>query len=194
MTNFSRSLTMLATVLAVAGAAHSQTFVFTALLTGPAEAPPNNSPGTGTSTVTVDMTLSTMRVQAVFSGLLGNLTVAHIHAPTAVAGTGTAGVATPTPSFPGFPAGNTFGSYDQTFDLTLASSYNASFVTASGGIPQAMTRLVLALQDGKAYLNLHTSQFGGGEIRGFYVPTPGAAAAFAFAGLVATRRRRASAR
>ena len=191
MTNFSRLLTMTAAALAVAGAAHAQTFVFTALLTGPAESPPNTSPGTGTSTVTVNMTLSTMRVQAMFSGLLGNLTVAHIHAPTAVAGTGTGGVATPTPSFSGFPAGTTSGSYDQTFDLTLASSYNAAFVTASGSISQAMSRLVLALQEGKAYLNLHSSQFPGGEIRGFYVPTPGAASAFVVAGLVASRRRRA---
>ena len=192
MTNMHRALTVAAAVMSLAGVAAAHELVFTAQLTGPAEAPPNASPGVGTSTVTIDVDLSTMRVQAVFSGLLGNVTVVHIHGPTAIAGTGTAGVATPTPSFPLFPAGNTFGSYDQTFDLTLASSYNPAFITASGGtVGQAMNRLIIAFTDGKAYLNIHSSMFQGGEIRGFYVPTPGAAAVFAVAGLVAGRRRRA---
>jgi hypothetical protein len=133
-----------------------------------------------------------MRVQASFSGLLGNTTVCHIHGLTALPGVGTAGVMTQTPTFPGFPVGVTSGTYDATFDLTLASSYNPAFITASGGtVSGAMNRLIQSLDEGRAYFNLHTSQFPAGEIRGFLVPTPGAAAVLGMAGLVAMRRRRA---
>jgi len=178
-------------LLAAAGAAQAHVVVYTTSLSGPNEAPPNNSPGTGTSTVTVDLDLLTMRVEVQFQGLLGNVTACHIHGPTLVALQGTAGVMTPVPSFPGFPHGGTSGVYDQTFDLTQASTYNPAFVTASGGtIAQAMNRLLLALDEDKSYVNIHTNQFPGGEIRGFLIPTPGAMAMFALCGLAAARRRR----
>jgi hypothetical protein len=113
-----------------------------------------------------------MHVNVTFTGLLGTTTASHIHAPTAVAGTGTAGVATQTPYFTGFPIGVTSGSYDNTFDMTQTSSYNSSFVTANGGTAAgAEAALFAAIADGKAYLNVHSSVFTGGEIRGFLVPT-----------------------
>lgn len=183
----------LAAVVAVMGAASAHEVVYTASLDGPSEAPPNASPGIGFSTLTIDLDLLTMRVQADFSGLLGTVAAAHIHGPTTDPGTGTAGVMTPLPSFPGFPTGVTSGTYDMTFDLTLASSYNAGFITASGGtVSDALNRMLLALDEGKAYLNIHTSVFAGGEIRGFYalVPAPGALAMLGMGGLLASRRRR----
>lgn len=162
------ALTCLATSMAVA-----HEIVYTATLSGPAEAPPNTSPGVGTCTVTVDLDLATMRVQAEFSGLTGNTSACHIHGPTANPGTGTAGVMTQLPSFIGFPLGVTAGTYDSTFDLTLASSYSAAFINASGGtVSGAMNRLLNALADGKAYLNIHSTTFGGGEIRGFLQVVP----------------------
>ena len=137
-------------------------------LSGPAEAPPNNSLGTGTGLVTIDVQANTMQVQTTFSGLTGNVTNAHIHAPTAVAGTGTAGVATAVPTFPGFPAGGTSGTYNKTFDMTLTASYNPAYITANGGTPaSAFAALITAFNDGKAYLNIHSNVFPGGEIRGF---------------------------
>jgi hypothetical protein len=42
-------------------------------------------------------------------------------------------VATTLPTFAGFPLGVTSGTYINTLDLTLASSYNPAFVTANGG-------------------------------------------------------------
>jgi hypothetical protein len=109
-----------------------------------------------------------MRVQATFSGLLAGVTASHIHSATAVAGTGTAGVATAVPTFPGFPSGVTSGTYDQTFNMLLASSYNPSFVTNNGGTPaSAWTALRAGISAGKAYLNIHSTIFPGGEIRGF---------------------------
>jgi hypothetical protein len=166
--------------------------VYTATLSGPAEAPPNASPGTGFATLTIDSSLSTMRLQASFVGLIGNVTAAHIHSATSIPGTGTAGVATTTPTFPGFPSGVTAGSYDFTFDMTQPSSYNPTFVTNNGGTPaSAFLALQNGLNTGRAYLNIHTSTFTGGEIRGFLVPEPGSAglAALAGAGLLIRRRR-----
>ena len=176
--------------------AQAHTVVYTAILNGPSEAPPNASPGVGTATVTFDLDLVTMRVEANFSGLIGNVTASHIHAATAVAGTGTAGVATQTPSFTGFPTGVTSGSYDHTFDMTQASSYNATFITNNGGtVGTALDALILALDNGKAYLNIHTSTSPSGEIRGFLtaVPEPASCATLfgaAALGVVALRRRR----
>jgi hypothetical protein len=137
-------------------------------LSGPAEAPPNNSPGTGKALVTIDAVANTMRVQATFSGLVAGVTASHIHSATAVAGTGTAGVATTVPTFTGFPSGVTAGTYDQTFNMLLASSYNPSFVTNNGGTPAAaFAALRAGISAGKAYLNIHSTTFPGGEIRGF---------------------------
>lgn len=183
-------------VAALAGAAQADVLVFTATLSGPAEAPPNNSPGTGSSIVTFDTGAWTMRVQASWSNLVANVTVAHIHGATALPNTGTAGVMTPTPSFPGFPAGagSTSGSYDQTFDMNLASSYNGAFLnnpSNAGSVLNARQAVLNALAEGKAYLNIHSSTFTGGEIRGFYVPGPGAMGLVAVAGVMAARRRRA---
>ena len=149
----------------------SEAQVYTALLSGPAEQPPNSSPGTGTGTVTVTGTM--MRVQANFSGLVAPVTASHIHAATAVPGAGTAGVATSVPTFTGFPSGVTAGTYDRVFDMTLASSYNPAYITANGGTPaSAFTALRNALNTGTSYLNIHSSAFPGGEIRGFLLICP----------------------
>lgn len=180
--------------------AHGIPIVYTATLSGAAESPANASPGTGFATVTFDSDVNTLRVQVTFSGLLGNTTASHIHAATAAPGTGTAGVATTTPTFAGFPLGVTSGTYDNTLDLTLASSYNPSYVTANGGTTaSAEAALVSALAAGKAYLNIHSTVFGGGEIRGFLnaVPEHGATAPLlalsvaALACLARSRRERA---
>lgn len=160
----------------VASVASAAILNYGAVLDGPSEFPPNASTGIGSAEVTIDDVAHTMRVRASFAELLGTTTVCHIHGPTAVAGTGTAGVATTTPTFPGFPAGVTSGTYDQTFDLTQLSSYNPSFVAGNGGSAAgAEAALLAAIAAGKAYFNVHSSVFGGGEIRGFlllYNPTP----------------------
>lgn len=146
---------------------------FQADLTGPAESPVNASPGKGTADVYFDDWAQTMEVKVSFWDLLGTTTASHIHAATALPDTGTAGVATETPTFGGFPLGVTAGSYDHMFDLTLAASFNGSFITANGGtVAGASAALENALLDGKAYLNIHTKSFPGGEIRGFLHSVP----------------------
>ena len=148
-------------------------FVYTAVLSGPAEAPPNASPGAGFTVVEIDTTAHTLRVQTTFSGLLGTTTASHIHSATATPGVGNVGVATQLPSFSGFPLGVSSGTHDATFDTTLASTWNPAFITANGGTPLgAEASLAAGLAAGRAYLNIHTNLFPGGEIRGFLQPVP----------------------
>ena len=182
--------------LGFAPAAQAAVNVYTATLSGPAEQPPNASPGTGSATVTIDTVANTMHVQATFSGLTSGTTASHIHAATATPLTGTAGVATTVPSFPGFPLGVTSGTFDNTFDLLTAGSYNPAFITANGGTPaSAEAALLAALAAGRAYFNIHTSNFGGGEIRGFLVAVPEPATwmmmliGFGAVGMVVRRRK-----
>lgn len=157
---------------AVAMPAAAQQTVYTAVLNGSSEDEPNNSPGVGTATVTIDMAAATMRVQESFSGLQEGNTASHIHCCTDAPLTGAVGVATTVPTFTGFPSGVTSGTYDHVFDMTLASSYNASFVAANGGVGGAFNALVAGLDEGTAYANIHTTLFPAGEIRGFLAPIP----------------------
>lgn len=155
-----------------------------AVLSGPAEAPPNASPGTGFAFAEFDTLARTLHVTATFSDLIGTTTAAHIHCCTAVPLTGAVGVATQTPSFVGFPLGVTSGTFDNTFDTSLASSWNAAFITANGGtVEGAEAALAAGMLAGKSYFNIHTNAFPGGEIRGFLVPEPGSVALLAL-GLV----------
>ncbi len=52
--------------------------------------------------------------------------------------------------------------------MTIASSYNPAFISANGGtVATAFTALQTALADKKAYFDIHTNIFPGGEIRAF---------------------------
>jgi hypothetical protein len=184
-----------AVMLATAGAAQATTFLYEATLSGPAESPPNASGGVGFALVTIDDVLHTIRVQTIFSGLLGTTTIGHIHCCTAVPLSGIAIPATTVPSFPGFPVGVTTGSYDATFDYLLASTYNPAFITANGGtVAGAFAALFNGLNSQTSYLNVHTTLFPGGEIRGFLtaVPEPStwAMLIIGFGGIGAALRRR----
>jgi len=155
-----------------ASAAQAIPIHYSVTFSGAAEAPPNASPGTGYGEVDIDTGTHQMHLLIVFSGLTGQVTAAHIHAPTLVAGSGNAGVATMTPSFSGFPTGVSAGLYEVTFDMTQASSYNPTYIANNGGTPlSAAAALYQAMADGKAYFNIHTNAFPGGEIRGFLTPT-----------------------
>ncbi len=196
----SRSVQTLAFGLAflVAAAARAEVTDFKADLTGGSESP---STATGKADVLYDSVAHTLHVDVTFTGLMAPDVASHIHAATALPGVGTAGVATTVPSFSGFPSGVTSGSYDHILDLTSLTSFNPSYVTAHGGTAaSAEAALVAAMLDGKSYLNIHTTEFPGGEIEGFLKAVPEDSAtgllvtlgAVAMLGLARARRRRSS--
>jgi len=165
-----RMLGAVAGLTLVAGSAAGAQTTLTGTLSGANEAPnPVTTPATGTAVVTLNG--NTLTVSTTFSGLLGLSSASHIHC-CALPGQ-PAGVATQLPSFVGFPLGVQSGTYSNTFDLLLASTYNPAFITANGGtVESARNALVNGLLSGQAYLNVHSSQFPGGEIRANLVVVP----------------------
>ncbi len=179
-----RFIALAATALCLLSAtvAQASPITYTAMLSGANESPANASAGTGMAMVILDLLANTMEVDVSFSGLTGTVTASHIHCCTSTAGVGTVGVATVTPTFTGFPAGVTSGTYSHIFDLTLASSYNAAFVTAHGGVAGAESALAAGMAAGDSYFNIHTTFVPSGEIRGFLtlqVPEPSSLALLA---------------
>ena len=200
---------LIAAVLSVVPAA-AATIPFSAILSPANEVPPTASTGSGTAILDLDVVAHTLRVQITFSGLVPTApagspvgtTASHIHCClTSPFATGVnAGVATTTPTFAGFPLGVLAGTYDNTLDLTSASSYNPAFVTSplvGGSVANAEATLINGLLSGLTYLNVHTNAFPGGEIRGFVVQVPEPEtyalllAGLAMIGIAMRKRRRA---
>jgi hypothetical protein len=168
-------LALAATALGLFGlatVAQAAVLTYTTTLSGDAESPPVPSTGTGTATLVNDTDAHTMDIDVSFADLVGVTTVAHIHGPTLDPGLGTAGVMTQTPTFALFPVGVTSGTFSDLFDMTNAATWNPNFVNAQGGVAQAEAAFLAAVAGGKAYLNIHTSFVGSGEIRGFFQPAP----------------------
>lgn len=165
MRTLSCVLSLLFVTIAAPTITSADTLTYDGSLNGASESPAIASPGIGFAIVTINTLSQTMEVNVTFSGLTSPNTAAHIQCCTPAPGN--AGVATVTPTFTGFPSGDISGSYDHLFDLTASTTYNPAFVTAQGSVAAAETALLTGLADGEAYLNIHTTNFPGGEIRGF---------------------------
>jgi len=159
-----RGTTLFAAAVAtfVAGAASAGIIVFNFGLDGLQEVPPTPSPGTGMATVTVDPDTLFVDITGSYAGLLAPVTAAHLH-----------GLAPP-----GANAGVIFG-------LMHTGGTTGTFM-GSGFISAAQ---MTGLLNGHTYINVHTSSFPGGEIRGQVVPAPAGLLLLAAAPLVARRRR-----
>jgi hypothetical protein len=181
---------LVSAALALFASAPAEATVFGAQMQGIHEVPPNASPATGFSILT--LTGDTLNVDIVWDGLIGGIpSAAHIHC--CVAPGTNVGVAV---GFPGFPA-TTSGSFVHDFDLTDSTIYTANFLNNFGGgtAAGAEAALIAGLFAGEAYTNIHNAVFPGGEIRGLVgIPEPATIALFGIGlGLLGLKRRKRSA-
>ena len=141
----------LAATLLAAPSAQAVTFTFATTMTGAAESPPVTTPAFGTAQVTFDDVALSVAVSETWANLLGAATVNHIHVATAPGGNGAVVLGLPITN----PSPST-GSFNGVFTLGSAS-FNSLLTSTTAGL---------------AYVNLHSTAFGGGEIRGFLAPVP----------------------
>lgn len=167
MRKFATSAIALATALAAVPAS-AAIFAFAT----PLSPEVTGATGSGFARVVFDTGLRQLTITNNWSGLSGVTTVAHIHC--CVNAPGTVGVAVTPGTLPGFPTGVSGGSYATTLDLSLNATYTTGFRDNFGGgtVPGAEAALLQGLQDGRAYLNIHSNAFPGGEIRGFLAAVP----------------------
>jgi CHRD domain len=152
------AIAILAGSMLVAPAAHSQTERFSASLVGANEVPPINTDGTADFRMTIQPGAITFSLT--FSDLSSPLAVAHLHfAPSKVNGgvmiflCGGGGQ----PDCPAATSGTITG--------TITAANVTGPVTqgiAAGDLDSALE----AVRAGLSYANMHTANFGGGEIRG----------------------------
>ena len=143
--------------LLAAPIANSQTERFSASLGGENEVPPINTAGTGAFDMTIQDTIT---FSLTFSGLSSNLAVSHLHfAPSKVAG----GVMIFLCGGGGQPACPAATSGTITGTITAA---NVTGPTTQGIAPGDLDSALEAVRDSLSYANMHTANFGGGEIRG----------------------------
>ncbi|HEY0961716.1 MAG TPA: autotransporter domain-containing protein [Pseudomonadales bacterium] len=155
---------ILASAILLAASAGAQAQIYKGVLSGANEVPPVATGGSGVGVVSLNPDTHQLRVATTFRDLNSGTTAAHVHCCTAPGAN--AGVATMLPTFTGFPAGVTSGSYSSSFNTTQATTWNAAFIAANGGTPAgAEAALRDALNGGRSYLNIHTTTSPGGELR-----------------------------
>ena len=123
----------------------AQTYDVTSTINGANQVPASGSAGTGTLTGTYDAATLMITISAPYSGLGSGLTASHLHQA---------------------PAGSNGGVI-----VNLAPTTGSTSGTISGtfAVPGANESQLIA---GNFYINLHTSGFPGGEIRGQLTLTP----------------------
>ena len=148
----------LAVSMLAAPAAHSQTERFSASLVGANEVPPINTGGTADFNMTIQPSGITFSIN--FSGLSSPLAVAHCHFGVPNVNGGVMIFLCGGGGQPACPAA-TSG--------TITGTITAANVTGPVSQGVAVGDLDTALgivRDGLSYANMHTANFGGGEIRG----------------------------
>jgi hypothetical protein len=168
------SLTGSATVsatLAMVGSSSSSSMMspvsgkhFIGILTGDNEVPPVNTDATGKIRLFANSQQSTLDYQLSISDLNGVVSGAHIHKGS---------VGTNGPVVANLKTGNTFAGASASFSGTgggsTSTSVSGTITTADLKGPLAgkqVTDLIQLIEDGKAYVNVHTHENSNGEIRG----------------------------
>lgn len=169
-----RRFVMIAAISAVlASPAQAAVLTWTATLSGSQEIPPAETLGTGFGTVEYNDVTNVLSLYLEWESLTGPGVQAHIHC-CVLSPPGNVGIAIDLwlPSDPPQPA---TGSFAASYDLDLVNPFRASFVSDNGGTTaSALAALIEFMNtgEGRAYFNIHTAQFPGGEIRGNLAPVP----------------------
>ena len=126
---------------------------------GPEPDGSTNSPGIGRGTVELDLETNVVSLDLAWEGMIGDLTKLHIHGPA------TTDMSNPQHIIeifgpPAVPAdlATTSGTWSDSFELQT--------LVQSGFDPIEPSEIIDAMIRGEAYLNVHTTVFGTGEIRG----------------------------
>jgi hypothetical protein len=132
---------------------------FSSTMNGANERPnPVTTNGTGTATFTLNATETSAAWQITVTSMSSNITNAHIHLGNAnTAGGVIVQLAGATP----FPLTGPAQTWSGTLTSTTALSLGLSWQS-----------LIDLIRNGDAYVNVHTVNFGAGEIRGQLVPVP----------------------
>jgi hypothetical protein len=111
----------------------------TTTLSGANEVPPSGSAGTGTGTITLNGAQNSVLVNVTYASLGSAVTASHVHAGTPATAGGT-------------------------IIIDFAALGTASPI--AGRINSISAATVESMVSGNSYINVHTTNFGGGEIRG----------------------------
>ena len=127
---------------------------FRATLNGANEKPnPVTTNGTGTATFTLNEAETSATWSVTATGLTSNITNAHIH----IGNTNSAGAVIV--QLGGFPT-------------ATSGTWSGTITSATPLTGVSWTSLINLIRNGDAYVNVHTVNNGGGEIRGNLVPLP----------------------
>lgn len=153
--------------LAAVSMASATIWTFGGLMDGLQENPPNGSPGFGAFSGTLDDITGAITLTGGYSSLVAPVTAAHIHGP----------------ALPGF---------NGPVILPLTTSGGTSGTL--NGVGTYTGPQITDLLAGKHYVNVHSTAFPGGEIRGqiTVVPEPGTLAAIGLGAAALIRRRRSA--
>ncbi len=157
-----------AAIAALAMPARAFLWTFNDPLSGLQEVPPNNSPATGSTWGTFDDVTNMITLNAYAYPLLSGITASHLHAPAP----------------PGANAGVIIS-----VGVGSGGLYEYQVVNFTATLTNQQEQW---LMDGLVYLNVHSPQYPGGEVRGQInlVPEPGSLAALVFGAAVLARRKR----
>ena len=148
---------------ALASESHSGSTRVKAVLIGYSSVPAISSTGTGRFLAQIDAANNTISYQMTYSGLEGEIDQAHIHVGQASANGGvSAFLCSNLPNPPaGTPTCPTSGVVNGIIQVNAVVGPNTQ-----GIAPGEFAELVAAIQAGVTYVNLHSSKFPPGEIRG----------------------------
>ena len=134
-------------------------------LTSYEEVPALSSAATGTFRAFIDDAAGTIRYELVYSGLTGNVLMGHIHFGQLSVNGGISIWLCQTADFVD-PSGLAPTCVQSGAVTGLLTQANVVGPAGQGIAPAQFDEIVAAIRAGVAYVNVHSSTFGGGEIRG----------------------------